>query len=988
MNSRHSILSAWLVASVGLASTFAAPRVALADAPQWIWSAAHDAAVNQRAADSIVRLEKTFQIDGVVPLAKLRLAADFCRARVELNGRGVLMVESYSPTAEHEVTAHLVSGTNRIRIVADRCCGPSAVAFSLSLETGDGKWTSIVTDGTWQVDGMSKAATLGAVEPELWGLNRRSSAVDPFENYEQWRTATATAQDLPAFSTAPGFEIAQVRKAQPDEGSWISMAFDPKGRLTVSREDQGLLRMTLDEKLHTVTRVETIDEKLQECRGLLYAYDALYANANNSKGLYRLRDTDGDDRFDEVKLLREFPGRVGHGRNDLALGGDGLIYSIHGDSVELPSKGAADRTSPFREARRGKTTSEGYLVRTDRDGQQWEVVCAGLRNPYGVAVHPSGDLFTYDADAEFDMGTPWYRPTRVVQLRSGADYGWRGVTGQWPPYFADHADNALPSLDIGRGSPTAAMFGTNTSFPPPYRQALYVLDWSYGRMLAIHQSPRGAGYRSQAETFLQGRPLNLTDVAVGPDGAMYLVTGGRKTQSAIYRVTFTGKPVAAAKPTTHQQACEEQAAKSRAVLKRLESLHGRVNASAVETAWPHLDDADPAIRYAARLAIEHQPLETWRQRALSERRTTAALSALQSLAASGEESATGEIFDRLLSLRAADLDLGQALMLVHLHATVLDRSPSKVEARKSEVVAQLTSIVSSLAVADLQVSPLGTNVNLQRGLAGLLVRLKATGAAESTVRTLLRSDRQEDRLHGLLVLRGERDGWTPQGRHDYFAALNEMSRFVSGEGMPKFQAHLREDSLATLSDAERTALKDVLEPTVGPAESEPPASRPLVKKWTSEDFAELLAGAPRGDAKRGETVFRDAQCARCHRVGARGPAVGPDLSFVGRRFSRRDMLESILSPSKVVAEHYRNVQVTTKDGRTIVGRVLIEGDFRSETLRIAHDPLRPAAVVVINKRELDEYRLSDLSPMPQGLLDGFAAADVLDLLAYLEAGPK
>jgi putative heme-binding domain-containing protein len=131
-------------------------------------------------------------------------------------------------------------------------------------------------------------------------------------------------------------------------------------------------------------------------------------------------------------------------------------------------------------------------------------------------------------------------------------------------------------------------------------------------------------------------------------------------------------------------------------------------------------------------------------------------------------------------------------------------------------------------------------------------------------------------------------------------------------------------------------------------------------------------------------VFREAQCARCHRVGAFGPAVGPDLSYVGRRFSRRDILESILSPSKVVADNYRSVQVVTKDGRALVGRVVVEGDFRSETLRIAVDPLRPQSIVEINKRDLEEYRLSDISPMPESLLDGFRPQEILDLLAYLE----
>ena len=102
---------------------------------------------------------------------------------------------------------------------------------------------------------------------------------------------------------------------------------------------------------------------------------------------------------------------------------------------------------------------------------------------------PRGDLFTYDADAEFDMGSPWYRPTRVDQLVSGTDFGWRGVTGKWPPYFPDHADNALPTLDIGRGSPTAVAFGTNSNFPPDYRRALFILDWAYGRIVAVNLAP-------------------------------------------------------------------------------------------------------------------------------------------------------------------------------------------------------------------------------------------------------------------------------------------------------------------------------------------------------------------------------------------------------------------------------------------------------------------------------------------------------------------
>jgi glucose/arabinose dehydrogenase len=510
--------------------------------------------------------------------------------------------------------------------------------------------------------------------------------------------------------------------------------------------------MTLDAERRSVVSVESINSDLEECRGLLYAYDALYVSANNSKGLYRLRDTDDDGRFDDVRLLRQFPGGVGHGRNDLTLGPDGLIYAIHGDSVDVPSEQVTDYTSPFREARRGQRTSEGHLIRTDLDGKNWEVLCGGLRNPFGVAFGPQGDAFTYDADAEFDMGSSWYRPTRIVQLVSGADYGWRGVTGQWPPCFPDHPDDAVPVLDIGKGSPTAVAFGTQTNFPGEYQGALYVLDWAYGRILAVHLAARGAGYRAQAETFLKGRPLNVTDLAVGPDGAMYLVTGGRKTQSALYRIAYHGGGVLIVPPSGHEQACQAHAAEARSLRRMLESGHRGIGDEAVSFAWPHLDSPDPVIRHATRIAVEHQPLETWRERALHEKRTTAALTGLLALARSRDAESLPALVDRLGTFSLDELDVGQTLSLLYAYELCLEQAPQAIEERRQRIVAQLDAVYPHPAAQRLSVSPLGTGTHVQRHLARLLGQLQSPSAGEKTARTLLASGVQEDRIHALLVL--------------------------------------------------------------------------------------------------------------------------------------------------------------------------------------------------------------------------------------------
>jgi putative heme-binding domain-containing protein len=929
-------------------------------------------------------------IDKPVLRAELKLTTDFCTAVISVNGRAVISVEPYCPLQVVDVTKHVRRGENEIAISTMPVPGPAAVALSLALYgSNDAAIATIVSDESW-----IGAESRGLVLPEQWGLGRRSAEVSPFDNYEQWRQAGGAAGDKePKFWLAPGFEITRVRQADPDEGSWIAMTFDQQGRVTISREDNGLLRMTLADDRRSVTQVEPIEVDLPECRGLLYIDGRLYANANNARSMVRLR-IDEEGRPQDVERLREFPGGLGHGRNDLAEGPDGLVYSIHGDSVEAPGEPIVDRTSPLRESRRGPPRQEAYVVRTDRDGKQWELFCTGLRNPYGIAFNKVGDLFTYDADNEFDMGTPWYRPTRIVQLVSGADYGYRKAQSRWPPEFVEHPDNGLPTTNVGRGSPTAVMFGTNLDFPSSYREALFALDWTYGRVLAVHLTPSGAGYRAALELFLQGKPLNVTDVAVGPDGAMWLITGGRKTRSALYRVARTANDSAPSAPGRHEADAAGFSARQRDLRLKLEALHVNPSETDAGTAWQHLDNPDPLIRHAARIALEkhsrqelfarHDKLpaiETAGDGALPLR---ARLEFLQSIARSRDPDRAVRLVDELLDLPSTGMDLSARFATVFLYSECLAAAPTKVTARSENIVKQLARFWPDPTAEGLRVSPFGTSLDLRRRLSHLLSALGDPSMIDRVVKSLLIGATQEDRLMGLLVLRNTRQGWTPDTRREYFAALRDARQFVGGEGLPTFLDHLKTDSLATLEDGDRPAVEEFL--ASGAADDGPPPSpRRKVATWTLDDLRPLTEKQTiAGDSKRGASIFREALCSRCHRAGANGPAVGPDLTFVARRFSRADMLESIVEPSRSVAENYRNLSVATDSGRIYVGRVVSGGDFRGEKLRLNTDPLHPGQVAEIDKKDVVEQRLHDSSPMPQGLLDGFTREEIADLLAFLE----
>jgi putative heme-binding domain-containing protein len=977
----HAARRAAILAGLLLLIVLPGASVAKDPPPRWIWV---DAAM-PRSRAAVFR--KTFNVPRGLGSAEIDGVADFCHCRIVINGQTVVDVEDYRPPFHFDVFRYLKQGPNAIALEAASHSGPPAIALRLRWKLRDGRESFVVSDKSWQATGKP-AVELGALASEPWGDHPDSLTINVLDDYTQWKQAIGNRQgaDPERFFTRPGFQVELLRSAGPKEGSWVSLAFDPRGRLVVAREDRGLLRMTFAGKDRRVpgrvrrgrpiqgrvVKVETINDSLKECRGLLFAHGALYANANNSKGLYRLRDTNGDDRFDEVKRLREMPGGVGHGRNDLALGPDGMIYAIHGDAVAVPTN-MPNRSSPLRKlSRKG---GRGFVMRADRAGRKWEVVATGMRNPFGIAFNPDGEMFTYDADAEYDMGAPWYRPTRILHLLPGGDYGWRAVTRAWPAYDPDTAESAPPALDIGKGSPTAAAFGTTSRFPGKYRRSLFVLDWAYGRILAVHMTPRGAGYALRAETFLKGRPFNATDLGFGPDGAMYVVTGGRKTQAGLYRIRYVGKPVAEPNPTPQQRARELYSTQARKQRRRLESLNGASDKAAVEMAWRQLNHPDPYLRHAARIAIERQPVQAWRKRALTEQRPLAALTALLALAQARQANDGPKIVDRLKTQPLPKLPLSQQLVALRIHDLVLSTSPADGELAK-RCLQQLDPHYPSTSFA------------VNKPLSELLVRLKAPGVVSRTLDLLERADRQEERFHDVYVLRTARHGWTPELRTRYFRQMRRMRNFLGGEGMPTFISRIEADATAGLTEKQRQLIAPLLARKTTPIEIPAAAkNRKFVRNWTAEELADAVRTIGRGrNFARGKAMFEAAVCSACHRIGRTGHAVGPDLTSIGRRFSRRDILESILDPSKVVAEQYRQDVVVTGNGKVLVGTILPGGDYRSPRLQILIDPLHPGRTVTLLKKDVEQHRKSKTSMMPKGLLNTLSKPEILDLLAYLESG--
>ena len=102
-----------------------------------------------------------------------------------------------------------------------------------------------------------------------------------------------------------------------------------------------------------------------------------------------------------------------------------------------------------------------------------------------------------------------------------------------------------------------------------------------------------------------------------------------------------------------------------------------------------------------------------------------------------------------------------------------------------------------------------------------------------------------------------------------------------------------------------------------------------MKEWKPAQLLPAIDAAAKGrNWTNGRQAFVDAQCVACHKMGNQGGGVGPDLTAVSSRFTRRDMLESLLEPSKVVSEQFMNTTFTLKDDEELTGRIVDEtGDL-------------------------------------------------------------
>ena len=995
-----------LLAAACLA-VLSAPISTFAEA-QWIWTAKNNVTNQQTWARTVIDLKE-------VPTKALLLAAADNHIEVWVNGQPAGKSDEWAEAAQTDVTKLLKPGRNTIAVLARNDGGIAALVVRLEsgkvvLSESNAAWrvTNAKPDAKWQTAEFDdakweKATVVKPLGEAPWGNVFGGAAGKTAGASKRGSTGSVAAPE--SLILQPGFK-AELLYTVPksDQGSWVSLAVAPNGDLVAGDQGGVLWHVSLkDPSKPVATKIET---KAIGCHGLLFAHGALYAcTSEKGKGdIWRLRDVKGDGSYSEQTMLRSLKGSGEHGPHQLVLDRDGSILVVGGNHTKLPDDEKAgapakhydedDLLKKFEDANghaAGIKAVGGWIARMDKDGKDWIRVTTCFRNPYDCSVAPDGDIFTYDSDMEWDMGAPWYRPTRIYLCTPGGELGWRSGA----------SNNSLATLDmqpalvdVGPGSPTGTTMGTGAKFPAAYQRTFFACDWTFATLYAIHLTPEGGGWKARKEVFAAGRPFSVTDVVIRPqDGHMYVTIGGRGGQSALYRITYQGTESTA--PAAWFDATPEQ--KLRRELEALRDV--APSADALAKAWPLMGHPDRWVRYAARIAVEHQPVDQWRSRVKPDANVDLALNAAVALARCGNKDDLAAIV-AAAEAAAKSKDLRQQQDRQRIFQVAFSRHGRPDDATAGRLGKDAAvRLPSGNDAYDRQLAQLAIFLGEPSAPARVLQAMKVAQAGPAVIAdpeilarhpgyardaTAAMAVTPSSTRIGLAVyLCRATVGWTPNLRKEFFGFLDELSLAQGGNSLKGFVRNIRKEAVAMVPAAERAAF----EASTPVVKTTPiPVAQGPGRLWT---HAEALKAWENGKAQgtldfaNGQKMFAAALCSQCHRMGGAGGAQGPDLTGLGVRTASADMLTSIIQPSAVVSDQYANSEISRVDGGKTIGRILNE---EGDKLQLAVSAFDPSIQISVNRSDILAIDRSTVSPMPAGLLNSLNEQEVVNLMAYLLSG--
>ncbi|UWX54177.1 c-type cytochrome [Maribacter litopenaei] len=828
------------------------------------------------------------------------------------------------------------------------------------------------------------------------------------------------------FNIPEGFYLEEIyHPSAYEQGSWVALAQGPEGVVYSCDQYGKIYSFTPPKTGEELSKkdVTPLDIEIGQAHGLLWAFNSLYVSVNKrwdedssfGSGIYRIEDTDGDGVLDQSNMLLKLQGDGEHGPHSMVLSPDGMeIYFIAGNHTlvpdilknnsRLPNNWNEDNLiTPYLDARGHANDIKapgGWVAKFNPEGTEWELISAGYRNPFDIAFNKDGELFTYDSDMEWDIGMPWYRPTRICHVVPGSEYGWRTGSGKWPAYYPDN----LPAVhNLEQGSPTAVLSAATLNFPAKYKNGLLVMDWSFGTVYFIDLIPKGSSYEAKREQFFSGTPLPLTDMISGSDGNLYFATGGRNPDSHLYRLTYTGDVGADA-----DIADNDKNKQLRELRHSLESFQKNTTEEGLSLAWDNLYHEDRFIRYASRMVLEHASFEDWRDRYLTETDPLKLINASVAIARTDNTQNQQFIHQKLNSINLDKLNNEDQLAYLRAYSLSFIRMGKPMPATSEKIANKLNQYFPN------------TNNSVNKELGQLLLFLEADGITEGLVNqlikhteektvsegvelldeeTTLRSEQygevireviakmppSEAIYYGMLLSNAEK-GWTKELREKYFSWFYDVLGSKGGMSFKAYMENVRQRAMSHVPESEKEYFKEISgEYSPSDAVADLPQPEGPGGIYTAGDLQDIIYNeeVKGGSYEDGKRAFEAAMCILCHRMRGEGGAAGSDLTQAHTKFGTGDLILSIASPNDEISDQYAHTLFVLKDGKNLAGRVKSENE---DEIVLMPNPFNETYTVNIRKEDVEERGISPISPMPGGLLNRLNEQEIKDLFKYLQSG--
>jgi putative heme-binding domain-containing protein len=813
----------------------------------------------------------------------------------------------------------------------------------------------------------------------------------------------------------------------PDVNYPVCIAAAATGEVFVGVDEQGslgkepdrgkVLRCIDTDGDGTADRINVF-AKMDHPRGLFYDNGSLWVLHPPLLSVYHDDDRDGTaDRHDVLLtgVTTDELHRRGadHTTNGIRMGIDGWIYIAVGDFGFTEAKGTDGTVL----ARRG-----GGILRVRPDGTEMEIHNWGQRNILDVCIDPYMNIFTRDNTND---GGGW--DIRLSHILQSGEYG-------YPSLYLNFTEEGLPPLaDYGGGSGCGGMFLHDLRWPEPFANAVYTCDWGTSNVY-IHNLPaNGATFDAHQDVFLKiPRP---TDIDVDGSGRMYVSSwkNGKFAYDGpdvgfvaqLTPIDFTPKPFPDLNESTDADLVDYLISPS-AVYRQhsqLEILRRGVSEIRVASLLALADD-DSAPLYGRVAAIytlnqlagfgAHEALlsllddDTVREstlRALTDRKVDLDKLPLEPFLAALKDENPRVRGQALISIgRLGRPEAGEAILPLSVRSTgspkptaeplykqpdpgrVLPHLAVRALQNCNASEACLKALEGPYSVGALQALKYMHTEEAVSGLIGSLSRVRKSDVRQEVLTTLIRLYfREGDYTGGWWGTRPDRTGpyfdrktWQQSARiaatlKTFLSEADKATLELAGIQLARHKVEI-----AGLPTAATVAARTD-EPQ---APIEVPKADPndpnLIANLKPEVAAERAFNAE-ADAKRGEPLFKRQSCIACHTTANGQSPKGPHLVDIGKRYKKKELIESILKPSAKIAQGFDTYLFAMDSGKVLIG--FVTGESADE---IQLRQTNGVSVVL----KIDEVELRQKKPesmMPAGVVNNITPEQLADLIAYLQS---